>query len=196
VSALSPYVYVPAETKRCKVPGLMPYGVYCVAVVAEDVLTNFNPVVRSQPAHASVDRVREVRNLAATCGTNWLTFTWEPPKGADPRSNNPLVAHFVYLAGSTNPVVLDRWATKFTATNLLVGSTNLIDWVRLQTNTPTAMPYILTVTNAPGMNGFYGVQLLDASWTTTAVPRRFPKWLVRLARLPKLGWGAHPPRPD
>jgi hypothetical protein len=231
VSALSPFLYVPAETKQWTVTGLNPYGSYYAAVVAEDVLGQINPVVRSQSAQASVDRVREVRNLAASCGTNWLHFTWEPPDGADPHTNNLLVAHFVYLAGSTNPVVLDHWARSYTATNLLVGhgypvairtldisnrlsdgssllagtlvpnpaqtvahtaggptvptvlqpgwyangvfslavngpigadyvlvgSTNLMDWVRLQTNTPMAMPFILTVTNAPGMNGFYGV---------------------------------------
>jgi hypothetical protein len=121
VAGLSPYMYVPAETKRCTVTGLNPYGVYYVAVVAEDVLGQTNPVVRSQSAQASVDRVREVRNLAANCDTNSLTFTWQPPDGADPRSNNLLVAYNVYLAGASTPVVLDRFAVSYTATNLLVG---------------------------------------------------------------------------
>ena len=121
VSALSPYMYVPAETKQCTVPGLIPYGIYYVAVVAEDVLGQFNPVVRSQSAQASVDRVREVRYLAANCGTNSLTFTWQPPEGADPSTNNLLAAYHVYLAGATAPVVLDRFAVSYTATNLLPG---------------------------------------------------------------------------
>ena len=121
VAGLSPYMYVPAETKRCTVTGLNPYGVYYVAVVAEDVLGQTNPVVRSQSAQASVDHVREVRNLAASCGTNSLTFTWQPPDGADPHSNALLVAYNVYLAGASTPVVLDRFAVSYTATNLLVG---------------------------------------------------------------------------
>jgi hypothetical protein len=121
VTALSPFMYVPAETKRCTVTGLVPYGVYYVAIVAEDVLGQFNRAVRSQSAQASVDRVKEVRGLAANCGTNWLTFTWQPPEGADPGSNNLLVAYLVYLAGASTPVVLDRWATSYTATNLLAG---------------------------------------------------------------------------
>ena len=45
--------------------GLVPYGVYYVAVVAEDVLGQINPVVRSQSAQASVDRMKEVRGFAA-----------------------------------------------------------------------------------------------------------------------------------
>ena len=124
VSAMSPYMTnVPAETKRCTVPGLNPYGIYYVAVVAEDVLGQINPVVRSQSAQASVDRVREVRNLAAACGTNSLTFTWQPPEGADPyvNTNNLLALYRLYLAGAATPVVLDRFAVSFTATNLLPG---------------------------------------------------------------------------
>jgi hypothetical protein len=121
VSALSPVVYVPAEIKRCTIMGLVPYGVYYVAVVAEDVLGQINPLVRSQSAQASVDRVREVRNLAATCGSNWLKFAWQPPEGSDPTQNNLLAAYHLYLAGATTPVVLDRFVTSHTATNLLFG---------------------------------------------------------------------------
>lgn len=121
VSALSPIMYVPAETSRCTITGLVPYGIYYVAVVAEDALGQFNPLVRSQSAQASVDRVREVRNLASTCGTDWLTFTWVSPEGANPYTNNLLAAYHVYLADSATPVVLDRWATSYTATNLLAG---------------------------------------------------------------------------
>ena len=121
VAGLEPYAYVPAETKRWTLTGLYPYGVYYVAVVAEDVLGQTNPVVRAQSAQASVDRVREVQNLAATCGTNWLRFTWQPPAGANPHSNDLLVAYYVYLAGAMTPVVLDRWAVSYAATNLLGG---------------------------------------------------------------------------
>ena len=121
VTGLEPFAYVPAETKQWTLTGLNPYGIYYVAVVAEDVLGHTNPVVRSQSAQASVDRVREVRNLAAACGTNVLTFTWLPPVGADPHTNNLLAAYRVYLAGATTPVTLDRFALSYTATNLLLG---------------------------------------------------------------------------
>ena len=121
VSALSPYMYVSAETKGCTVPGLNPYGIYYVAVVAEDVAGQINSVVRSQSAQASVDRVREVRNLAVSCGTNSLTFTWQPPEGADPYANNLLAAYNVYFAGAATPVALDRFVLSYTATNLLMG---------------------------------------------------------------------------
>jgi hypothetical protein len=121
VLGLKPYGYVPAETKQATVTGLDPYGIYYVDVVAEDVGGQFDPVVRSQSAQASVDRVREVRDLTSACGTNWLTFTWQPPEGADPRTNALLAAYRLYFAGAAMPLVLDRFALSYTATNLLAG---------------------------------------------------------------------------
>ena len=123
VSSLAPYCSVPAETKQWTLTSLDPYGIYYVAVVAVDVLGQSNPVVRAQSAQASVDRVREVRNLVAGCGTTALTFTWQPPEGADPVANtNDLLAGYrVYLADATTPVTLDRFAVSYTATNLLPG---------------------------------------------------------------------------
>ena len=121
VSGLEPFAYVAAETKRCTLTGLAPYGIYYVAVVAEDVEGQFNPVVRSRSAQASVDQVREVRNLAATCGTTALTFTWQPPEGADPYANHLLAYYRVYLAGAATPMILDRFAVSYTVTNLLPG---------------------------------------------------------------------------
>ncbi len=121
VAGLEPFAYVPAETKQWTLTGLDPYGIYFVAVVAEDALGQFDPVVRSQSAQASVDRVREVRNLASVCGTNWLAFSWLPPDGADPHTNNLLAAYHLYLAGAATPVVLDRFTVSHTATNLLAG---------------------------------------------------------------------------
>jgi hypothetical protein len=143
VSALSPVMFVPAETKRCTVAGLVPYGVYFVAVVAEDALGQFNAVVRSQSAQASVDRVREVQDLAATYDSNGLTFTWQPPKGADPHTNNLLTAYRVYLDGIATPVELDRFALSYTATDLLVGNRD-----------PAARSRsVPTVADHPGMDG-------------------------------------------
>lgn len=121
VSALSPYMSVPAQTKRATGPSLEPYGVYYVAAVAQDVLGQTDRVVPSQSAQASVDRVREVQNLAASCGTNSLTFTWLPPAGTDSHTKNLLAAYYAYLAGAATPVVLDRFATSYTVTNLSFG---------------------------------------------------------------------------
>ena len=42
---------------------------------------------------------------------------------------------------------------------VLLGSTNLSDWARLQTNTPAVLPFAITVTNVPGMNWFYRVKV-------------------------------------
>jgi hypothetical protein len=38
---------------------------------------------------------------------------------------------------------------------VLLGSTNLSDWVRLQTNTPAALPFSVTAPNMPGPTRFY-----------------------------------------
>lgn len=121
LSALSPFMYVPAETKQCTVQGLDPYGIYYVAVVAEDVLEQINPIVRSQSAQASVDRVCEVQNLAVIYGENALTLSWQPPEGADPNTNNLLAAYHLYLAGAETPLVLDRFAQSHTLEDLLFG---------------------------------------------------------------------------
>ena len=119
VSEMEPYEFVPAETKRWTVTGLDSYGIYYLAVVAEDVLGQWNPVVRSASAQASIAQVPEVRDLQVACGTNWLQFAWQAPLGADPSSNNLLASYRVYLAGATTPVTVDRMALSYTATNLL-----------------------------------------------------------------------------
>ena len=170
VSALSPYMWVPAETKRATVSSLLPYGVYHVAVVAQDVLGQTNPVVRSQSAQASVDRVREVQNLAASCGTNSLTFTWLPPAGADPNANNLLASYRLYLAGSVTPVVLDRFAVSYTATGLQLGHGYpvVITSVNNQGQESDGAS-LLAATLAPNpaetvVNTFYGITRVAWEW--------------------------------
>jgi len=119
VSDMEPYLYLPAETSQWTIAALYPLNVYYVAVVAEDSLEHINPIVRSVSAQASIDSVREVQNLQAVSGSNSLTFTWLPPQGADPHTNNLLAGYRVYLAGAATPVTLDRMALSYTATNLL-----------------------------------------------------------------------------
>jgi len=121
VCGLAPYAYVPAEARHYTITGLDRYGVYYVALVAEDVLGQINCQVRAQSAQASVDRVEKVRSLASTCGADWLTFTWLPPEGADPHTNNLLAGYRLYLGGGVTPVALDRFAVSYTASGLLPG---------------------------------------------------------------------------
>lgn len=185
VSGMEPYAYVPAETKRWTLTGLYPYGVYYIAVVAEDVRGQTNPVVRAQSAQASVDRVGEARNLAAACGTDWLTFTWRPPEGADPSTNVLLAAYYVYLAGTTTPVVLDRWATNYTATNLLPGHGYPVRISTLDiSNRVSQGASLLAATLVPNptqtvVNSFYGTtRVAWAAVPTEAVIDRFVVYLA------------------
>ena len=169
VTGLEPFARVPAETKRATLTGLVPYGVYYVAVVAVDVNGHRDPEVRSQSAQASVDRVREVQNLAAGCGTDSLTFNWQPPDGADPRSNNLLVAYSVTL-GTNAPVLLDRWATSYTATDLLPGHgypfvVQTVD----NSNRVSEGASVLAATLMPNpaqtvANSFYGITRVAWEW--------------------------------
>lgn len=121
VSALSPYMIVPAETKNWTVSGLLPYGVYYVAVVAEDALGQFNPRVRAQLVQASTDRLHEAQNLAVDCGPADLRFTWDPPEGANPHLNELLAGYRLYFAGSATPIELDRLAVSYHAVSLIPG---------------------------------------------------------------------------
>jgi len=121
VSGMEPYAFAPAETKHYTLTGLNPYGIYYGAVGAEDARGQGNTTVRSVSAQATSDRVREVRNLAVSCGENSLLFTWQPPQGADPAVNNLLSSYRVYFAGSTTPLAVDRMAASYQAENLTPG---------------------------------------------------------------------------
>ena len=114
VSAITPYEYVSAGTFRHTVHGLYGGAIYYLAVVAEDALGNWNPTVRSVSAQASIGALGDVQNLAVTCSSNALHFTWSPPAQVDAF----LARYNVYFNGSTNPVVLAATATSYDATGL------------------------------------------------------------------------------
>ncbi|MCP5527995.1 MAG: cadherin-like domain-containing protein [Verrucomicrobiales bacterium] len=115
VSGMEPYALVVAGNLNWTIRGLHPLGVYYVAVVAEDALGQWNPAVRSVSAQASIGAVGEVQQLAVTCASDALLFSWHPPEGADPLANDWLTEYRVYLAGAAAPIVLDRSATHYLA---------------------------------------------------------------------------------
>ena len=79
VTGLTPFATVPAGNQRFTLAGLTGNGIFHFAVVAEDVLGGFNPVVRSFSAQASISSVGEARNLSVVSGATSLDFTWAPP---------------------------------------------------------------------------------------------------------------------
>ncbi len=114
VSAMQPVDYAPAGTNRYTLRGLHGGDIYYVAVVAEDVLGNWNPTVRSVSAKASIGALGEVRNLLATSSANALHFTWLAPEVVD-----AFLAHYnVYFGGATNPISLTASATSYDASGL------------------------------------------------------------------------------
>jgi hypothetical protein len=114
VSAMTPYAYVPAGTFQYTVRGLHGGAIYYLAVVAEDASGNWNPTVRSVSAQASIGALGDVQNLAATCASNSLHFTWMPPPQVD-----AFLAHYnVYFNGATNPVPVSSSSVTYDATNL------------------------------------------------------------------------------
>ncbi len=115
VDGLAPYEIVPAGRLEHTVGGLDSGGIYYVAVVAEDILGNFDPVVRSISAQASVGGVTAVRDLAATSGADSLLFTWLPPA-----EGVGFLDHYkVYFGGAETPEHLAAGATSYLATGLL-----------------------------------------------------------------------------
>jgi hypothetical protein len=114
VTGMEPFAYLPAGSQRQTLSGLAGLGIYHFAVVAEDALGGFDPVVRSFSAQASVSGVGEARNLVTVSGANTLTFTWEAPEG----TAGFLSGYRVYFGGSTTAVNLPANATTWTATGL------------------------------------------------------------------------------
>ena len=114
VSAMTPLESVPAGTFRHTVTGLHGNSIYYMAVVAEDALGHSNSTVYARSAQASIGALGEVLNLAVASFTNALLFTWTAPAQVE-----GFLAHYnLYFNGATNPVVLAKTATNYTATGL------------------------------------------------------------------------------
>lgn len=114
-TGLEPYEIIGAGTLGHTVGGLDSGGIYYVAVVAEDVLGNYDPAVRSVSAQASVGGVTAVRNLAVVSGERSLDFSWDTPA-----EGVGFLDHYeVFFGGAAGPEILSAAATAWSATDLL-----------------------------------------------------------------------------
>ena len=95
VTGLTPYGFVQSGRQSHTVTGLSGGVALHFAVVAEDVLGNFNPTVRSFSAYSSISGVGEVIGLTGTSGADSLTFSWQPP----PDISDFLTGYRIYLRG-------------------------------------------------------------------------------------------------
>jgi len=114
VTGMEPFTFVPAGIQRWTLSGLTGFGVYHIAVVAEDTLGNMDPSVQSESGQASTVGVGEVENLQVVCGETNLTFSWNPPLD----SVGFLDAYNLYFGGATEPISLNLSSTTWVATNL------------------------------------------------------------------------------
>jgi subtilase family serine protease len=114
VTGLTPFAYVPAGTQRHTLTGLSGLAILHFAVVAEDVTGEFDPVVRSHSAQASIAGVGEVTHLAVRSEATALEFSWEAPTDAGAF----LAGYRVYLGDATEPVDLAASVLSWRAENL------------------------------------------------------------------------------
>lgn len=114
VAGMTPFAFVNAGQQMHTLTGLGGGGIFHFAVVAEDALGNFDPVVRSFSAQASVDGVGEVDNLSAVSGSDSLSFSWTEPL----IGSGFLDRYRIYFAGSTDPVEIDRGNTSWQVSGL------------------------------------------------------------------------------
>jgi hypothetical protein len=75
VSSMQPVAYASAGTRRFTLDGLQEYGTYAVAVVAEDAMGRWNPVVHSAFASASAARLYQLELRA------WLQGPYDAGAG-------------------------------------------------------------------------------------------------------------------
>jgi len=113
VTGLTPWTYVPAGQRKAILTGLDGRGIYHFAVVAEDTLGGYNPVVRSLSAQASPNGVGEVLDLAVAVQATSLTFAWRAPE-----SVGFLTGYRVYFGGAAVPLNLPATATSYVASPL------------------------------------------------------------------------------
>lgn len=114
VTGLEPFAEVPAGTQRTILPGLRGGGIFHFAVVAQDVLGNFNPAVRSFSAQASISGVGEVSDFTASSAAESIQLNWTAPAEA----GIFLAGYRLSVGGRTDPVNLAPEQTSFTVTGL------------------------------------------------------------------------------
>ena len=100
VSAMTPYVFTPAGILRQTVTGLTGDSINYVAVVAEDALGNWNPVVRAMSGKASISALGEVGDLQVESFADSLHVSWTAP-----RDNDTFLDHYrVYVGDNPAPI--------------------------------------------------------------------------------------------
>jgi len=109
VTGLEPFAEIPAGTQRTNLVGLTGSGIFHFAVVAQDVLGNIDPAVRSFSAQASISGVGEVRDLAATGSANSINLGWTVP----PDAGAFLAGYRLFIGGTSEPVDIAAGETSF-----------------------------------------------------------------------------------
>jgi len=114
VTSMEPFTYAPAGSGLFTLTGLDAYGIYYVAVVAEDLLGNYDPMVRSVSSQSSTTGISEVLNLSVVCGEESLLFHWDEP--AD--GTIFLDYYAVYFGGALTPEIVAPATTSYEVTGL------------------------------------------------------------------------------
>jgi len=115
VDGLVPVGFANAGTQRFTLTGQPGNRVLHFAVVAEDALGGFNPVVRSVSGQTSVSGVGEVVNLAAVSGPDRLRFAWDAPA----ETGGFLAGYRVFFGDTSVPVSLPASTRTWEVTGLL-----------------------------------------------------------------------------
>ncbi len=117
VAGMTPYAFSADGTQSAIVADLTPETIYYAAVVAEDVLGNFNPVVYAASAKSSVGALGNVANLTAAPAPTTITYNWDLGGVGDELAD--FVREFrIYFNGATTPQVLAPALRTWTAIGL------------------------------------------------------------------------------
>jgi hypothetical protein len=110
-----------------------PETIYYVAVVAEDVEGNFDPVVYSVSAKTAVSELGPVANLTAVPTPTTITFSWDLGGVGDELADFVKEFH-VYFNGSTVPIVIGPAERSWTADSLIPGTSYTVTFNTVDLN--------------------------------------------------------------
>lgn len=117
VSEMIPFASSADGTQVATITVAAAETIYYVAVVAEDVQGNFNPIVYPVSVKSAVAQLGPVANLTAVPTPTTLTFSWDLGGVGDELAD--FVKEFwVYFNGSLVPTVVPAAARSWTATSL------------------------------------------------------------------------------
>ncbi len=118
VSGMNLHSFAPDDGKQeATITELNAETIYYVAVVAEDVQGNFNPVVYPVSVKTAVAELGPVANLTAVPTATTITFSWDLGGVGDELADF-VKAFLVYFNGSDEPIVLGPTARSWTAASL------------------------------------------------------------------------------